>query len=113
MYGNEWHFPDRPVYNIARMLSEVAMDTLAIIFIVIAVVFLLYILIKIFKKPMKLIFKFLLNTLLGFVSLILLNFVGAFIGISIGINWLNAAVVGILGLPGVALLLILQWLMVI
>lgn len=87
------------------------MNTLSTVFIVLAALLILILLVKLFRKPMKLVFKFLLNTILGFVALILINFVGSFIGISIGVNWLNAAIVGILGLPGVALLLILQWLL--
>ena len=51
--------------------------------------------------------------LLGFLILILINYLGSYIGISIGINWINALVVGILGLPGAALLLILHWLTII
>jgi len=54
-----------------------------------------------------------LNIALGFISLIIINILGSFIGISIGINWLNALVVGIFGVPGAALLLILQWLLLI
>lgn len=68
---------------------------------------------KLLKKPLKLVFKLLLNTLMGFIALILINIAGAFIGISIGINWINSLVVGIFGVPGVALLLILQWLLLI
>ncbi|MGM9522197.1 MAG: pro-sigmaK processing inhibitor BofA family protein [Oscillospiraceae bacterium] len=66
-----------------------------------------------FTKPLKLVVKLLINTALGFAALILINKFGASIGVTIGVNWLNAAVVGILGLPGVALLLALKWLMLI
>lgn len=66
---------------------------------------------KIFTAPMKLLFKLLVNTLLGFISLIIINFLGSFTGLSLGINWVNAAVVGVFGVPGVGLLLLLQWLM--
>ena len=55
--------------------------------------------------------KFIFNTLLGFAVLIIVNFLGGYIGISLGVNWINAVVIGILGLPGVALLLVLQWLL--
>ena len=82
--------------------------------IAIAVVVILFIIIiKIFKAPIKFIFKILLNTVFGFIALLLFNYVGAFIGVALGINWINALVVGIFGVPGLALLLILQWLMVI
>ncbi|UOO36992.1 pro-sigmaK processing inhibitor BofA family protein [Oscillospiraceae bacterium CM] len=77
--------------------------------IIIAVVLVLLLLV-IFRKPMKIVFKLLLNTLLGFLALFALNYLGAFIGVSIGINWINAALVGIFGVPGVALILLLKWL---
>ena len=67
--------------------------------------------ILIFTKPIRFILKLLINTLIGFVVLILINKFGSYIGVTLGVNWINAAVVGILGVPGVALLLILRWLM--
>ena len=79
--------------------------------VVIAVV--VIICLRIFTKPIRLVFKLLLNIAFGFLALLILNFLGGFIGIELGVNWLNAAIVGILGLPGVALLLILRWLLLI
>lgn len=68
---------------------------------------------RIFTKPIRLILKIALNIAFGFLMLLVLNFFGGFIGVELGVNWFNAAVVGILGLPGVALLLILRWLLLI
>lgn len=68
---------------------------------------------RIFTKPIRLVLKILLNIGFGFLALLILNFLGGFIGVGLGVNWLNAAVVGILGLPGVVLLLILRWLLLI
>ena len=68
---------------------------------------------RIFTKPMRLALKLLLNIVFGFIALLIINFFGKFIGVELGVNWLNAAVVGIFGLPGVALLLILRWLLLI
>ena len=85
------------------------MESIYIVAILAALVVLSFV---IFGKSLKLIFKILINTALGFVALIIVNQVGAYIGVSIGINTLNAVIVGIFGLPGVALLLLLQWLMV-
>jgi len=85
-------------------------QTAAIIAVAALVVFLC---ITIFRRPIKFLFRMLLNTVGGFITLFLLNWVGGFIGISLGLNWFNAIIVGILGLPGVGLLLILQWLMLI
>ena len=73
-------------------------------------IFLLWLVIKIFTKPMKLIFKLLLNTGVGFAALWLVNFFGDAFGISLGLNWVNALMVGVLGFPGLVLLLLLKYL---
>lgn len=65
---------------------------------------------RIFTLPVKWIFKLLLNTVLGFVGLFLVNWLGSYIGISLGINVVNAVVVGTFGIPGMILLLLLRWL---
>jgi inhibitor of the pro-sigma K processing machinery len=70
---------------------------------------LLALLFKILKTPLKWVFKLLLNTLTGFLALIVLNFFGSWVGITLGVNWINALVVGVLGLPGVVLLLLLKY----
>ena len=78
---------------------------------VVIVVLLLIGFLSILRKPLKLAFKLLFNTIGGFIAPIFINFFGAIFGISLGVNWVNALVVGVFGLPGVALLLILQWLL--
>ena len=72
---------------------------------------LIVLIIKIFGTPLRWLLKLALNTVIGFAALFLLNFFGGFIGIGLGINWLNAIVVGLLGVPGVVLLLLLQYLL--
>lgn len=89
------------------------MDGLTNVLIIILAVILIVCFLKLLKKPLKLVFKLLLNTFFGFIALVLINLLGAFIGISIGINWLNSLIVGVFGVPGVAVLLILQWLLLI
>ena len=82
------------------------MDTvLSLVFIVLAV----FLLVRLLLKPLKWIVKLLLNTLGGFLLLLAVNFVGSWAGLSLGLNWINALVAGVLGLPGVALLLILKF----
>ena len=78
--------------------------------IVIVVAILVLIVLIILRKPMRLIFKLVLNTVIGFLALFVLNWLGSYIGISVAVNWLNALIVGVLGVPGVALLLLLRWL---
>ena len=79
--------------------------------IIIAIVLIILLFIKLLTTPLRFIVKFIFNTLLGFAVLIIVNFLGSYIGISLGVNWINAVVIGLLGLPGVALLLVLQWLL--
>lgn len=57
---------------------------------------------------MKWVFKLAGNAILGLAALFLFNFVANNFGMSLGINVLNTAAVGILGVPGFALLLVLQ-----
>lgn len=71
---------------------------------------LVILLLKILKKPIRLLFKLLVNTVFGFIGLAVINLVGGFFGVTLGVNLLNALVVGVFGLPGVALLLIVKWL---
>ena len=77
------------------------------------IAFLIFLSFFIFGKSISLIFKLALNTVIGVAALILINMVGINFGITIGVNLINGLVVGVLGVPGVALLLLLQWLMII
>ena len=49
------------------------------------------------------------NTALGFLALAALDLCSGVTGLHIGVNLINALLVGILGLPGLALLVLLQW----
>lgn len=69
---------------------------------------LLYIIGMLLVIPLKVIFKLIINGIIGGVILFLFNLIGGLFGLSIAINPLNAIIVGILGVPGVILLLILQ-----
>ncbi len=69
---------------------------------------LLYILGIILVWPIKKIFKLIINGILGGITLLVFNFIGSFFGLGIAINPLNAIIVGVLGVPGVILLLIIQ-----
>ena len=84
------------------------METIAIIVIAVIAVFFIFMLLT---APIRFAAKMLINALVGFVVLFLLNFVGGIVGLSLGINWFNALVVGIFGAPGVVLLLLLKYLL--
>ena len=64
--------------------------------------------IQLFSAPLKLALKVLLNTLLGFAALFLLNLASGLTGFTLGLNLLNALIVGILGVPGLVLLALLK-----
>ena len=87
-----------------RMILSLLGDVLLVIG-----AFLLLALARIFRSPLKLAGKLLLNTLLGFLALWLVAATSAHTGIALGMNLANALVVGVLGLPGFVLLLLLQW----
>lgn len=75
-----------------------------------AVAVLLLIFFLIFKTSIKIAFKVLINAVIGFILLFVFNGLGSVIGVTLAFNWVNAIVAGILGIPGIALLLILRWL---
>ena len=71
----------------------------------------LWLICKLLSFPLKVLWKLIINAILGAVILLLFNLVGGFLNLSIPINALNALITGVLGIPGVILLLILQWIL--
>lgn len=69
-------------------------------------IIILFIVAKLFLMPIKLIIKLVWNALLGGALLWLVNLVGGIFGFAIAINWMSALIVGLLGIPGVILLVI-------
>ena len=67
----------------------------------------------IFLKPIRFALRVLLNIALGFAALMIINFIGGQFGIDLAVNWPNAIVTGVLGIPGVAVLIILDYLAII
>ena len=87
------------------------MDVLWTVLSFCAGILVLYIICKIFSAPLKLIGKLVVNALIGALVLIVFNFIGGKFGFSIALNPITALVTGVLGAPGVILLLVLQWLL--
>ena len=63
---------------------------------------------RIFIVPIKIILKLILNSLLGALLLYIINIVGTSFGFHIGLNLITTLITGILGIPGVILLILLQ-----
>lgn len=81
---------------------------------IIAALFLLvilYIIAQVAIKPIKLLWKLLINSGIGMVLLLLTNYLGTFFGLSIPINILTVLIAGFLGIPGVLLLICFTLLM--
>ena len=77
------------------------------IFLIYAAVILLVVLFgKVLLVPMKLLFKLIANSMVGVMFLILLNVAGTSVGMVMPLNIITAVIAGVLGLPGVAGLVI-------
>ena len=66
--------------------------------------------IKLLLSQVKLIWKLAVNSISGFICLWLLNLASGLTGLVFEINFITALVVGFLGIPGIALLLVFQFL---
>lgn len=75
-----------------------------IIFFAIAV-FAVVLVLKLLGKSMKVVFGVLINALVGGVIIWLLNL----LGLGITLSWLTALIVGVLGIPGVIIVLIITF----
>ena len=76
------------------------------------ILFLLVAAVRLFSAPLKLALRVLINSVLGFAAMWLLNLTSDVTGLSLGLNLFNALTVGVLGVPGFLLLLLLQWVLV-
>ena len=64
------------------------------------------------RKPLKMVLRVVLNSALGFGALWLLNATAAVTGISLSLNLFNALTIGVLGVPGLGLLLLVKWVLI-
>ncbi len=78
----------------------------ALIYVLLAV--LLFIVLRLFVRPLRLSFAALSQMGLGLLGLLGLNFAGGLFGVGLALNAVTVAVAAFLGLPGVSLLLFLQ-----
>lgn len=70
---------------------------------------LILVLCRIFFRPLKTALWLGFNSLLGGLGLYIFNWIFAPTGFFIGINIVTAAIAGLLGLPGVLLLILVKW----
>ena len=70
---------------------------------------LIYVLLRLIALPIQWGIKLLLNSVCGFICLFLLNSISGFTGIRFPINYVTAIIAGFLGLPGIGVLALLQF----
>ncbi len=71
-----------------------------------AVIIIIFLFGRVLVVPMKVLAKLIGNSLVGGVFLVLLNIAGSSVGIVMPVNIITAIIAGLLGLPGVAGLVI-------
>lgn len=76
---------------------------------VLLALFLSVALLRIFRTPLKLAIRLLGNTTLGFIALWATNLAAPVTGLALGLNLWNALIIAVLGIPGLILLLLAQW----
>ena len=81
------------------------LNTIIIYFACLIVIFIIG---KIFYLPLKHIFKLLINSILGGVLIYIVNIVGASFNFHVGLNFGTAIFTGLLGIPGVVVLVLVK-----
>lgn len=71
----------------------------------------LFIVLKLLALPMKIIIKLVINGLVGGLVIFVVNLIGANFGFTIDLTWITALIVGFLGVPGVVIVTILQFIL--
>lgn len=61
------------------------------------------------RRPLEWLGRLAARTAVGLAVLFLLSKVGGYVGVHLGVNLVNALVMGVLGAPGFGLLLMLHW----
>ena len=75
-----------------------------IIFIVLILLFLAFAI----KGFNKILFKAFFNFVIGCVIVLILNWCGRYMGFNLPVNFLNSAIIGFLGIPGIILVFVLK-----
>ena len=88
------------------------MEVLNVIIAVLFLLVILYIVAQVFIKPVKLFWKLLINSALGLILLLIVNYPAAYFDFSLPVNIISVLIAGFLGIPGIILLICLQLLLI-
>jgi inhibitor of the pro-sigma K processing machinery len=86
-------------------MPQIDLFSILAIFLAIGAVYVLGMLLVL---PIKLIVRLVMNGIIGAVALIIFNFFGNYIGVTIGVNPITALIAGFLGVPGVLLMIFVR-----
>jgi inhibitor of the pro-sigma K processing machinery len=71
--------------------------------------FVLYFILRMFYKPLKIVFITLMHIIMGGAVIILYNLAGSVWGLTVGFNVISAFIIGVMGLPGLGMLIALRY----
>lgn len=74
-------------------------------------VVIIFIIAQLIMKPIKLVWKLVINSIIGLVLLMLTNYIGAYFDFSLPLNIITVLISGFLGIPGILLLICFQLLL--
>lgn len=89
-------------------LPQVDIFSILAVFLAIGAVYVIGVLLVL---PIKIIVKLVINGIIGAAALFAINVFSGLTGLSIGINPITALIAGFLGIPGIILLLFLQYIL--
>jgi inhibitor of the pro-sigma K processing machinery len=69
---------------------------------------LIYLVGRVMFFPLKMVFKLIINAVVGGLVLWVINYFGSYFGIHVPLNPITALTVGFLGIPGIVLLFVIQ-----
>jgi inhibitor of the pro-sigma K processing machinery len=80
------------------------MDTMNIVIAALFLLVIIFIMAQVIMKPVKLLWKLIINSAIGLVLLLIVNYGAAYFGFALPINIITVLVAGFLGIPGILLL---------
>ena len=72
---------------------------------IIIILLVIYVFVRILMKPIKIIWKLLLNSGIGLLLIVIVNYIGQYFAFSLPLNIINVLIAGFLGIPGIIILI--------
>ncbi|MEN6460977.1 MAG: pro-sigmaK processing inhibitor BofA family protein [Syntrophomonas sp.] len=84
------------------------METVNVVIAALFLMVILYIVGQVITKPIKLLWKLVLNSAIGLVLLLLTNYLGGYFSFNAPVNIITILIAGFLGIPGIILIICFQ-----